>query len=202
MNQEQKKRVYAFDFDGTLTTKDTLLEIIRFSCGTKRLLWGAMIYMPMLMLMKLKLYPNWKAKQKVFSFFFKGMSISDFNKTCKDFALFNRKLLRPQGLDMIRKAINEGSRVIIVSASIDNWVRPFFSEFGDKILVACTQIDVRNDKLTGKFLTMNCYGREKVKRIERAFPYRKSYELIAFGDTEGDKAMLDYADKGYFKPFR
>ena len=29
------KRLYAFDFDGTLTTHDTLLAFIRYACGTK-----------------------------------------------------------------------------------------------------------------------------------------------------------------------
>ena len=55
---------------------------------------------------------------------------------------------------------------------------------------------------TGKFLTMNCYGQEKVKRIERAFPLRDTYELIVYGDSQGDKEMLAYADHGYYKPFR
>lgn len=31
---ENKRTVAVFDFDGTLTTKDTLLEFIKFSCGT------------------------------------------------------------------------------------------------------------------------------------------------------------------------
>ncbi len=130
------------------------------------------------------------------------MEIEEFDRICRDFALFNKALLRPKAIDTIARALQEGSKVIIVSASIENWVRPFFSDFGDKVMVSCTRIDVRNGKLTGKFLTMNCYGSEKVKRIETAFPFRKTYELYAYGDTEGDKAMLNYADKGFYKPFR
>ena len=67
-------RIYAFDFDGTLTTKDTLIEFIRFSKGIVRLFLGFLLFSPLLILMKLHLYPNWKAKQRVFSWFFKGMS--------------------------------------------------------------------------------------------------------------------------------
>ena len=29
-----KKRIYAFDFDGTLTTRDTLIAFIRYAKGT------------------------------------------------------------------------------------------------------------------------------------------------------------------------
>ena len=28
-------KIYAFDFDGTLTRRDTLLEFIRYTCGNK-----------------------------------------------------------------------------------------------------------------------------------------------------------------------
>ena len=65
-------RIYAFDFDGTLTTKDTLIEFIRFSKGRVRLFLGFLLFSPLLILMKLHLYPNWKAKQRVFSWFFRG----------------------------------------------------------------------------------------------------------------------------------
>ena len=34
------KKIYAFDFDGTLTTKDTLIEFIRFAKGTLAFGWG------------------------------------------------------------------------------------------------------------------------------------------------------------------
>ena len=57
-------RIYAFDFDGTLTTKDTLIEFIRFSKGRVRLFLGFLLFSPLLILMKLHLYPNWKAKQR------------------------------------------------------------------------------------------------------------------------------------------
>ena len=60
------RKVYAFDFDGTLTTKDTLLEFIRFAKGRSSFWQGFLRYAHLLVLMKLGLYPNWKAKQQVF----------------------------------------------------------------------------------------------------------------------------------------
>ena len=67
------KRLYAFDFDGTLTTADTLLVFIRYACGTWRFFWGFLVHSPLLVLMKLKLYPNYRAKQRIFAWFFRGM---------------------------------------------------------------------------------------------------------------------------------
>ena len=65
-----------------------------------------------------------------------------------------------------------------------------------------TKVETRDGRLTGRFATPNCYGPEKVRRIREVFPDRDNYHLTAFGDSRGDKEMLDYADQGYYKPFR
>ena len=192
------KKIYAFDFDGTLTTKDTLLEFIRFAKGTLAFGLGFLRYTHLLVLMKLGGYPNWKAKQKVFAHFFKGMSIDDFDALCQEFAASSKHLLRPKGIEAINKAQSEGSEVLIVSASIDNWVQPFFAN----VKVLGTPIEVVDDKLTGRFLAKNCYGQEKVNRILALYPNRQDYHLTAFGDSKGDKELLAWADESYFKPFR
>ena len=88
--------------------------------------------------------------------------------------------------------------MLIVSASIDNWVQPFFP----KVKIVGTQVEVENGLLTGRFLTKNCYGQEKVNRILAIYPNRREYKLIAFGDSEGDKELLAFADEAHYKPFR
>ena len=192
------KKIYAFDFDGTLTTKDTLLEFIRYAKGTLAFGLGFLRYAHLLVLMKLGIYPNWKAKQKVFAYFFKDMTIEDFDAICQEFAASSRHLLRPKGIEAINQALSEGSEVLIVSASIDNWVQPFFAE----VKVLGTQIEVKDGKLTGRFLTKNCYGEEKVNRLKAIYPNRQDYHLTAYGDSNGDKELLAFADESYFKPFR
>ena len=121
------KQIVASDFDGTLTTKDTLIEFIRYACGTGAFVKGFLRYAHLLVLMKFGLYPNWKAKQKMFAHFFEGMKIEDFDSLCQCFAHDNQHLLRPKGIEAIRQALDKGAEVLIVSASIDNWVRPFFN---------------------------------------------------------------------------
>ena len=197
------RKIYAFDFDGTLTTKDTLLEFIRFAKGSGQMFCGFLLFSPLLILMKLHLFPNWKVKQKIFSYFFKGMKIDDFNTLCTRFAERNKHLLRPAGIEKVRQAIaEEHTTVLIISASIDNWVRPFFDENDKKIQVLGTQIETKESRLTGQFTTKNCYGEEKVNRLTALYPHREAYDLIAFGDSRGDKELLDFADKGFYKPFR
>ena len=192
------KKIYAFDFDGTLTTRDTLVEFIRYACGNRAFCWGFLRYSPLLILMKLGYYPNWKVKQQVFSYFFKGMPYEEFAQLGRLFALDCQHLLRIKGVEMVKKAQAEQAEVLIVSASIDNWVQPFFPE----VKVVGTQVEVKDGHLTGRFLTKNCYGQEKVDRILAIYRHRQEYKLIAFGDSRGDKELLAFADEAHYKPFR
>ena len=212
----QKEKVYAFDFDGTLTTRDTFLAFIRHARGNLAFLWGMLLHSPWLVLMKLGLYPNWKAKQRVFAHFFKGMTIDDFNQQCWFFAYDKRSLIRPKAIEALRQAQEEGARVLIVSASVENWVGRCIeaalatapqqpstnTQQPTTITYLCTQIEVEGEHLTGRLLGKNCYGEEKVNRIQEALPQREGYELIAYGDSRGDKEMLEYADERHYKPFR
>lgn len=200
-----KKKIYCFDFDGTLTTSDTLLEFIKYAKGTSRFLMVFLMYSPLLVLMKLHLYPNWKAKQQIFAHLFASMRIEKFDALCRGFAEESQHLLRPKGITLMHEALVAGAQVFIVSASIDNWVRPFFDIRNLKgVQVLGTQIEVEDGKLTGNFKSNNCYGKEKVHRITEVLKSfeRSEYEIEAFGDSRGDKEMLAFADKGHFKPFR
>ena len=192
------RQIVAFDFDGTLTTKDTLIEFIRYACGTGAFVKGFLRYAHLLVLMKLGLYPNWKAKQKVFAYFFEGMKIEEFDGLCQRFAKDNQHLLRPKGIEAIQQALDKGAEVLIVSASIDNWVKAFFNT----LCVVGTQIEIKDGLLTGRFLTKNCYGQEKVNRILALYPNRSEYHLTAYGDSRGDKELLTFADESHYKPFR
>lgn len=192
------KKVYAFDFDGTLTNRDSLLAFIRYAKGTTAFCLGFLLHAPWLVLMLLGLYPNWKAKQRVFSYFFRGMPLEAFDALCQAFAKDNRHLLRPLASQTIEKVRSEEAEVVIVSASIDNWVQPFFPD----VKVIGTQVEVINGRLTGRFLTKNCYGQEKVNRLLSLYPHRQDYCLVAYGDSRGDKELLSFADESHFKPFR
>lgn len=187
------KKIYAFDFDGTLTTRDTLIAIIRYACGTPRFILGFLIHSPLLVLMALRLYPNGRAKERIFSWFFRGMSLAAFDDLCCRFATDSRRLLRPDTVAILRQAEADGAEILIVSASIDNWVRPFFPT----VTVLGTRIEVVDGRLTGRFLTPNCYGQEKVRRILDRHPDRSAYHLTAYGDSRGDRELLAFADEAH-----
>lgn len=193
--------IHAFDFDGTLTRRDTLLEIMRFRLGLKRFLLLMLRYSPLLLMMKAGLYPGGKAKQKVFARCFGGMTEEAFNLLCQRFAEQKASLMRPKGVAKLRELTAEGDKVVVISASVVNWVEPFFRPIGHVIVIG-TMAEVREGRLTGRFTTKNCRGKEKVNRLLQLYPERKQYRLTAYGDSSGDTQLLDFADEGHYKPFR
>ena len=191
---DRSQVVAAFDFDGTLTTSDTLLSFIRFTHGRLRFLLGFLRYAPLLLMMKLGLYPNGKAKEKVFSYFYKGVPHEQFSQWGHEFADIAATMLSSVMVKTLRWHQSEGHTVCVVTASIDEWVRPVCERLGINTVLA-TRIEVSFDGLlTGRFLTPNCYGAEKVVRLLEEFPERKSYKLYAYGDSRGDHELLAIAD--------
>ena len=147
--------------------------------------------------MKLSLYPNWKLKQKIFSTFFAGMSYTEFKSLGEKFAMKVALIQNEKIMSKLEKHLKDGDDVYVISASIEEWVRPFCKSRGVNNILG-TQIEIDAEKkLTGRFLTKNCYGQEKVNRLVEIERDRNSYILYAYGDSRGDKEILEYADFGY-----
>ena len=139
------------------------------------------------------------------------MSIDNFDLVCRRFAHHNQRLMRQKALDRLREIFHYNETLCVVSASIDNWVRPFFDNISkasrSDFRVIGTEVEVDTDGvLTGRFRTHNCYGAEKVRRVLEAMPQLKSnrqdFWVVACGDSRGDKELLEFADEAHFKPFR
>ncbi|MBD8348633.1 HAD family hydrolase [Dysgonomonas sp. HGC4] len=189
----QNKTIAAFDFDGTITTKDTLFDFIRFYIGKHNLLKGLIILSPILISYKLGFTRNDIAKQKLFSYFFKDKSIQEFNKVSIDYAKRIKEIVRPEILEKIKWHQAQNHIVIIISASIVNWIKPWASEMNIKTVLG-TEIEVKNNIIEGVFSSKNCYGQEKVNRLIAQYPNRDEYVLYGYGDSRGDKELLAFSD--------
>lgn len=190
-------KLVAFDFDGTITMKDTFILFIRFTRGSFFLYWSLLVNSVYLFAYKLGLYPNWKAKQRLFCTCFKGVSSDQFDDWCRAFTKEVDKVVRPWVMKMIDDYVREGTDVLIVSASVEEWIKPWASKAGISIVLA-TEVETDSSaRLTGNLKGRNCYGQEKVNRIVAAYPCREAYTLIAYGDSRGDKELIAFADQGW-----
>jgi HAD superfamily hydrolase (TIGR01490 family) len=196
-----KKRLVLFDFDGTITTKDSFIEFLIFYKGKANFLLGMAIMSPYLGLFVLRLIPNWKAKQMVLRYFLKGESVDTLKRKCEDFAQqILPSLIRPDALQTINQYKSDKSVVAVVSASAEDWVQPWCRTHG--LLCIATQLEIKNGKVTGNLCGPNCYGPEKVKRIEKQFTLKEFDEIVAYGDSSGDKEMFGIAHQFHYRPFR
>lgn len=193
-------RLALFDFDGTITKNDSFLMFIRFAFGDTYFMLGIIALAPHLLAYKLKLIPNYVAKQKMISFFFKGMKKDKFNSLATIYSKNHiDKIVKKTALNRLNWHKKKGHKVVIVSASIENWLRPWCKK--NKIDLLATKIEVKNDILTGNLSSKNCFASEKVTRIKKKYNLCQ-YELIyGYGDSKGDNEMLALANKKYYKFF-
>jgi len=192
------KRLYLFDFDETLTCKDSLFDFLQF--GFPETFKPAFLrFIPLFFLTKFKLFSAGRAKEKFISHFLKGKSRAEIEILAQNY--FESKkdsLLRPKALDYIRNLAREEDKYI-VTASLDIWVKPFAKYLGMRLI--STQAEFVNDVFTGKLATPNCNYKEKIIRIIREIQLSQFEEVYAFGDSDGDKPMLELATHPYFRYF-
>lgn len=197
-----KKRLVLFDFDGTITTRDSFLEFLIFYSGKVKFFFGMLVLSPVIALYVLKLIPNWKGKQIVLRWFWGGADLEQFNTRCRDFSRhILPRIIRSQALITIREYLKSpDTTVVVVSASGENWIIPWCEEMG--LVCVATQLEVKDGKLTGDICGANCYGPEKVKRLEKIFTLSAYEEIVAYGDSAGDHEMFAIAHQHHYKPFR
>ena len=189
-----------FDFDGTLTTKDSLGDFILFAFGKPKTVIGGILLSPTLAGYALGLMDNGTAKQQVLKYFFGGMSVEIMRELGQQYAKQRLpKILRPAGLEKLKWHQQQGHKIVIVSASTEYWLKPWTDSMGFDLLA--TQLDTKDQKLTGCYAGENCHGEEKVRRIKSVYDLNQFDEIYAYGDTSGDKPMLALAHHGFYKPF-
>ena len=193
------KKLYLFDFDGTLTYKDTMFLYLKFYNSMKFYVQFVK-HIPLFVLLKLKLADAEKVKKSFISSILKGESRTKIEKKSQSFfEKYQDKIFRVNALEFINNIDRTQTESYIVSASLDIWVKPFAEKLEMKLL--STRAEFKNDIFTGNFIGKNCNGPEKVNRINEALQGRKFDKTIAFGDTSGDREMLSWADESHFEFF-
>lgn len=196
------KNIAVFDFDGTITNSDSLWKFLKYSKTKACFYFGCLINLPLLTLAALGLYSRSKAKEHLIGWFFRGYPKSDFLNLCEHFADAHECIIRDSATEEIKRHQKSNHIVIIITASPIEWVIPFAKKL-DIPIVLGTQLEYTSEgKLTGHFSSKNCTGSEKVKALLTRFPNREQYTLYTYGDSSGDKELLDFSDYKYFRKLK
>ncbi|HME43650.1 MAG TPA: HAD-IB family hydrolase [Syntrophorhabdales bacterium] len=187
-----------FDFDGTITFKDSFGDFIVYAVGRKKFILGAILLSPMLVAYALGFIRNWRAKEIVSTYFFGGWDSRGFKTLASNYSRERLpRIVREIALERIGWHKLKEDKVVVVSASIDLWLADWCANQGVDLIA--TQLEMRAGRVTGRFLTRNCSGKEKVKRIEERYGLKSFDYIYAYGDSAGDRAMLDVADEKYYR---
>lgn len=91
---------------------------------------------------------------------------------------------------------------MLISASVDTYLVPWAQRVGfDKVATSLLEIDA-NQCITGRLVGKNCWGPEKVRRLQELVGPKEGYVLYAYGDTRGDRELLQYADHPFYRKMR
>jgi phosphatidylglycerophosphatase C len=188
----------AFDFDGTLTRRDSLLPFLRFALGPTRLLTCLAAESPALARYALGLMANDRAKEKLLTRCLGGDAAARIAECGRRFARERLpRLLHVETMALMEAHRRAGHVCVLVSASPGYYLRPWAADAGfDQVI--CTELEVdAAGKLTGRLDGGNCYGEEKARRLKAILP--ANVELHAYGDSPGDRPMLALAAHGWYR---
>jgi phosphatidylglycerophosphatase C len=201
---DQALVIAAFDFDGTLTQRDTLLPFLARGLGWPQFLWALLKCLPWLAAFALRLIPNHVAKQKLLLATLKNRTsteMDDWTSRWLDHD-FPGQL---QGWTMARLAEHQqaGHCCVMVSASPDIYLKRVARQLGFDALL-CTEMALVDGRLTGRMQTPNCHGEQKVLRLKAWMAERFSQGGgaqvdYAYGDTSGDEPMLRLATHAFYR---
>jgi phosphatidylglycerophosphatase C len=196
--------IAAFDFDGTLTRRDTLLPYLWRSLGWPGFLLAVFKSSPWLAAYALRLTSNHKAKARLLHVSLGGRSEVEIARWTADFvARYLPQQWRAEALAQLAQHQQLGHCCVLVSASPGIYLHAVGQALGLDAVI-CTELQVQGGVLTGRMATPNCYGEEKVRRLQawlakRGGPPQALTTLHAYGDSRGDLALLGLADYAFYK---
>lgn len=199
-NKDERPVVAAFDFDGTLTYRDTLSSFLLYAAGPLKTTWCLLLQLPILVAFVLGRASRQEVKERVLKQFFAGESMDKLRHMGKIFAKEQlSRHLRPESMERLKWHLQQGHRCVLVSASVDVYLEPWAKSAGfSDALTSKVAFDAEGN-VTGKLIGLNCRCQEKVRRLRELLGPLEKYHIYAYGDSRGDKEMLAIADHPYYR---
>ena len=192
--------IVAFDFDGTLTIRDSFTAFLRWRTGAGGWALGLMKMAP-----AVAAYARDRDRGRI-----KAASVKEFlggvprSQVEADAERFAAEIwpdfMRPDALSAWNAWGERGAHRVIVTASPETTVAPFARRLGADALLGTHMAFDSQDRVTGGFSTPNCRGEEKVRRLKAAYG-DDVVIAAAYGDTSGDTEMIAMAQEKGFRVF-
>jgi len=189
--------VAAFDVDGTLTTHDSVVPFLKLFARRPLVLGRALAQLPAVAV-ALATRDRDRLRAAATRAVFTGVRFADVEAAGQ---LFAEELaagrLRADTPGRLRWHVEQGHRVVLVSASYDVYLHGLAAALGAEAVLS-TRLSVGDGVCTGLLDGANCRGPEKVARLHAWLAEqgltRADITLWAYGDSNGDRELLAEAD--------
>lgn len=193
------RRIAAFDFDGTLTRRDTLVPFLARSCGSQALLQALRRTAPLAVKartgrLEAELHHRDATKESLLRHLFAGREASWLEREGRSYATTLHAKLRPEMVEQVRWHREQGHELIIVSASLQTYLAPFARAHGFHHVIGVELEAGASGHLTGRLAGPNVRGPEKAVRLRSWLGGDQPEMLWAYGNSSGDTELLAMAD--------
>jgi HAD superfamily hydrolase (TIGR01490 family) len=187
-----------FDFDGTITTHETMPDFVRRSVSRRRLLLGQILLAPLVIGYKLGLVSGVLVRRAIVRFGYSGVPLATLEASGKDFArTYLPGALRQEAMQRIYWHKSQGHKVVVVSGGLDVYLVPWCKEHGLDLI--CSSLRHHQGVLTGHYHGLQCVLAEKARRVRDQYSLDSHSVIYAYGDTPEDQDLLGLASKRYYQ---
>ncbi len=197
----KKETIAFFDLDGTITFKDTFIDFIIFVRGKGTFYKGLFYLSPLIFLFFIRIYPNYKLKEKFFKKFLASLNYKDLTEAGANYSQ-NRlpNIIYNDALERIKWHQNKNHRIVILTASSSIWLSKWCEKYNLELIA--TNFEIENEKYTGQILGLNCYGAEKLRIVNMILSQNYYEETFGYGNTKSDLYFINQLKNKYYRYFK
>lgn len=192
------RRIAAFDFDGTITRRDTVVPFLVRAFGLVPVVRAVVAVAPLAVRARLGRGPAGRhhrdvVKAAVLRRVAAGHPAEQVAEAGERFARSLDRRLRPEVIEQVRWHREQGHELVIVSASLLAYLVPFAAAHGFHHVIGVGLEAGPDGRLTGELDGPNVRGPEKAIRL-RSWLGDEPVSLWAYGNSSGDAELLALAD--------
>lgn len=194
--------IAAFDFDHTMTDRDSLLPFLYQIKGWADATVQLTLLGPAFLSYVSGSLSRQSIKEKILERFIRGKSHRDLEASAAAYAagLLNH-YVKPEPLHRLAWHQAQGHACVLISASLELYLKSWAAQHGfDTVLASRLELN-ETRKATGRLEGLNCWGAEKVRRLTEFAGPKHTYQLYAYGDSRGDRELLELADYPFYRKF-
>lgn len=187
-----------FDFDGTITRRETFGDFMHRAVPARRLALGKVLLAPLVAGYRLGTVSGSTVRAAIVRFGLSGVSLAAVEAHGAAFAVDTLPaLVRPEVAARIDWHRERGDTTVVVSGGFDVYLEPWCRANGLELL--CSALEHRDGRLTGRYRGRQCVLGEKARRVRERYDLQRYARIHAYGDTPEDMDLLALAHERHYR---